>query len=256
MNIAPCTRDMIKPCKEILHFTLIELLVVIAIIAILAAMLLPSLNSARGMARGISCVSNLRQQGVAVLAYASDSNGWLPTTKWNGALCGWKAYLAPYIVKGYDWNVNYWNGTYTGTFKCPDWKYDIGSLFGDENKAYGGGYAWTYAVGIDDSDATYPRRKIDKLTNLSKTIFAGDFTGDPTPESGASYYTSSYNSQPSYGSFWFLTTPKHRTGFNNLWGDFHADWQPRAFLLQGQTGGICDTTAIYFPNYYYCPKTQ
>ena len=46
-------------------FTLIELLVVIAIIAILAAMLLPALAKARAKARAISCINNLKQNGLA-----------------------------------------------------------------------------------------------------------------------------------------------------------------------------------------------
>ena len=60
------------------RFTLIELLVVIAIIAILAAILLPALQSARERGRTSSCQNNLKQLGATFGQYYADFNDIIP----------------------------------------------------------------------------------------------------------------------------------------------------------------------------------
>ena len=77
-------------------FTLIELLVVIAIIAILAAILLPALQSARARAHDTTCRNNIGQLGRGVLMYVDDNRGFYPPQGSQGQNL-WGHRIARYI---------------------------------------------------------------------------------------------------------------------------------------------------------------
>lgn len=75
-------------------FTLIELLVVISIIALLIAILLPALTQARATGRSSACLSNLRQAGIAFMAYGSDNDSRMPPSQDSIAGHVWYSILA------------------------------------------------------------------------------------------------------------------------------------------------------------------
>ncbi|MBI3922522.1 MAG: DUF1559 domain-containing protein [Armatimonadetes bacterium] len=79
-------------------FTLIELLVVIAIIAILAAILFPVFARAREKARQTSCVSNLKQLGLAFMTYVQDYDEQMPGAAQNDALTSFGSVYGHWVV--------------------------------------------------------------------------------------------------------------------------------------------------------------
>jgi prepilin-type processing-associated H-X9-DG protein/prepilin-type N-terminal cleavage/methylation domain-containing protein len=76
-------------------FSLIELLAVIAVIAVLAGLLLPALASARGKARAVHCVSNLRQVGLALQIHLQEEHAY-PLATAGDALGHWQRALRPH----------------------------------------------------------------------------------------------------------------------------------------------------------------
>jgi len=231
------------------RFTLIELLVVVAIIAILAALLLPSLGKARELAKRSSCLCNEKQQALATLSYADDHKGWMPISNKGDTPIQWRFELAPYlgveIDSVYDSNVN--DLGRKKIYRCPSWtdKPSIDTVDSVFGRALQGGYGWNIqGFGYNDSYVTYRRKRLAEVSKPSQSLFCGDTTD--WINLGAWDYLYAYS--PTAGSS--VPSPavgnRHSGGVNMEWADGHAEWKSQSSLLLGQNGD--------FAWYYKCSK--
>jgi len=200
--------------KNGLAFTLIELLVVITIIAMLLAILLPSMNMARMHAKRLTSASNMRQIGLALQMYADDNKGFFPET--THGLTGqearkrsWIFTLSPYV------------GDVNEIRICP------ADPKRKECLANGlSSYVLNEYIAVDNVDpfgrvvgSSY--RNLHRLKKPSQTI---------TTFVGADNLSVSLTSDHTHSRLWFLPAP------NIPWNTIRKDIQPDRYFISRSPG--------------------
>ena len=215
------------------NFTLIELLITIAIIAILAALLLPALNSARAKARSNGCLSNLKQIGLMTTNYQLNYDDFVMMPKFRSPR--WKAEAQ---------DIAYWNGFLQWSeragikvLSCPSsgpktamYKTLSGSGWNGYSPSSGSwesiGYGMNKLAG-NYTDSFLSQRKTSSLAHPSRSLYIADSAQvnndgitlklDANGKMQNTYMVSPMKSETTVSVY-----PEHENRCNILWADGHA----------------------------------
>ncbi len=208
-------------------FTLVELLVVIAIIAILAAILFPVFSRAREQARKSSCLSNVRQLGLAAQMYTGDYDETLPPySVATVPVAYWPNLLDPYVKNRMTW-------------VCPSYERSV-----TNPSANASTYGTNYAI-RGKALAEFGRSSEILLYADSE----GAYAGSPSKNAGCNGFTEGFlrvydpveqamGTQTSCKTYLQTTagaSDRHLGGSNVAFVDGHAKWVKQDTLIKQET---------------------